>query len=407
MQPIQIIGAGIGGLSAAVALARKGFAVSVHERAAQLREAGAGIQLGPNAFRAFEHLGLHQAMERIAFAPPALVLMDSPTGEEICRQELGLPFLTRFGHPYRVGYRADVQKVLLDAVREYGDRITLHLGSEIRAFSQEDDGVLLTGPQGQRVPGAAVIGADGLWSAMRSSLLQDGQPRTPGHVAYRAVLPIAKAPPGLLSDTVQVWVGPEHHLVCYKLRSGTLFNIVAIFHSNRYQQGWDNSADPEELFCAFATACPRVQQFLRLVETWRMWVLCDRDPTPGWSVGHATLLGDAAHPTLPYLAQGACMAIEDAVCLANCLEQTDDIAAGLQDYEHMRLPRTAQVQRLSRQMGVINHASGAARESRNKNLAARDPRDYESNAWLFEWQPSVLPAQTTAQSFWAPAKSPH
>jgi 2-polyprenyl-6-methoxyphenol hydroxylase-like FAD-dependent oxidoreductase len=406
--PLQIVGAGIGGLSAALALACKGFKVNVHERTRELRETGAGIQLGPNAFRALEELGLQHAIERIAFEPQALVLLDSPSGTEICRQELGRPFLERFGYSYRVGYRADVQQVLLQAAREYRDRITLHLGSEIRTFSEDERGVTLKTQHGTRVRGSALIGADGLWSAIRGTIIGDGRPRTPGHIAYRAVLPVDHVPPELLTDNVQIWAGPKHHLVCYKLRAGTLFNIVAIFQSSHYVEGWDSVADIQDLQAGFEEACPAVKHLLQHVHSWRMWVLCDRDPTPGWSVGHATLLGDAAHPTLPYLAQGACMAIEDAVCLAHCLhQQPDNIPVALSEYERARLARTAHVQRVSRQMGEINHATGAAREARNRALAARNPRDYESNAWLFDPEASSADARSKSLSFWSPPTSTH
>jgi salicylate hydroxylase len=408
MLPVQIVGAGIGGLSTALALARKGFKVDVHERTRELREAGAGIQLGPNAFRALEALGLQHAIEQIAFEPHALVLLDSPSGTEICRQELGRPFLERFGYSYRVGYRADVQQVLLQAAHEYRDRITLHLGSEICTFSEDERGVTLKTQHGACIGGSALIGADGLWSAIRGMIIADGRPRTPGHIAYRAVLPVARVPSELLTDNVQIWVGPRHHLVCYKLRAGTLFNIVAIFQSSRYVEGWDSAADLQDLQTGFADACVAVKHLLQHVQTWRMWVLCDRDPTPGWSVGRATLLGDAAHPTLPYLAQGACMAIEDAVCLAHCLhQQPDNIPVALGEYERARLARTAQVQQASRQMGEMNHATGEAREARNRALAARNPRDYESNAWLFDSGASSADAPSKSPSFWSPPTSTH
>jgi 3-hydroxybenzoate 6-monooxygenase len=405
LPPIQIVGAGIGGLSTAVALARKGFAVEIHERAGQISEVGAGIQLGPNAFRAFEQLGIQHAIEKIAFQPDAIVLMDSPSGTEICRQDVGRPFLERFAYPYRVGYRADVQRVLLEATRDYRDRIAIHLDRPIRAFTQDEGGVTLFAENGLSVSGSALIGADGLWSMIRNSIIGDGRPRTPGHVAYRAVLPVASLPADLLSDDVQIWVGPRHHVVCYKLRAGTLFNIVAIFQSTRYAEDWDSEADIQDLQKGFEDACPALKRLLGHLQTWRMWVLCDRDPTPGWTVGRATLLGDAAHPTLPYLAQGACMAIEDAVCLAEYLgEEPGNIPAALSRYESARFPRTANVQLVSRRMGEANHASGEAREARNRALAARNPRDYESTAWLFDAE-DLRTARSVNESFWSPATS--
>jgi 3-hydroxybenzoate 6-monooxygenase len=384
MEPIIIAGAGIGGLSAAISLARHGFAVTIYERVAQLREVGAGIQLGPNAFRIFERLGVQHAMQEIAFEPRAIVLLDSLSGSEICRQRLAGPFQSRFGYPYRVGHRADVHKVLLEAARSYPNRIELRLGESVRSFAQSESDVTVTLESGATAVASALIGADGLWSVVRQAILGDGPPRVSGHIAYRAVLSVPEISPDLLSDNVEVWVGPRHHLVCYKVSGGSSLNIVAIFHSSRYLEGWDTSGDAAELNAGFADACPRVRRLLGLVQTWRMWVLCDRDPMPGWSRGRVTLLGDAAHPTLPYLAQGACMALEDAVSLADQVaRQSEDIPAALSEYERIRLERTGSVQQTAREMGEIYHADGAAREARNQALAARDPDDHEPNAWLF------------------------
>ncbi|MDB5974992.1 MAG: 3-hydroxybenzoate-6-hydroxylase [Nevskia sp.] len=383
--PILIAGAGIGGLSAAIALAREGFDVKVFERASEIREVGAGLQVGPNGIRAFEKLGVAQEIREIAFRPEAIVLMDSPSGTEICRQELTQSFLDRFGHPYQVAFRADVQGVLLEAARGYSDRIEFHLGNGVRKLEQDQERVVVQLDDGSSATGASLIGADGLWSEVRSFVVGDGRPRVSGHIAYRAVLAADQVPVDILTDNVQVWVGPRHHLVCYKLRGGELFNIVAIFHSSRYLEGWDKEADLAELRSGFADACDRVQRLLDHVQAWRMWVLCDRDPVQHWTEGRVTLLGDAAHPMLPYLAQGACMAVEDSVCLAALLAETPaDIASAFFAYENARFPRTSSVQLAAREMGVANHLDGEARERRNVALAARNPRDHESNAWLFE-----------------------
>ena len=384
MEPIVIAGAGIGGLGAAIALARHGFAVRVYERVAQLREFGAGIQLGPNAFRMFERLGVQHAMQEIAFEPRAIVLMDSVSGSEICRQRVTDSFRRQFGHPYRVGHRADVQRVLLRAARSYPDNLELRLGESVRSFVQTESDVTLTLESGATTVASGLIGADGLWSVIRQAILGDGPPRVSGHIAYRAVLSATEIPGDLLSDNVEVWVGPRHHLVCYKVSGGKSLNIVAIFHSSRYLEGWDTSGDAAELNAGFADACPRVRRLLSFAQTWRMWVLCDRDPMRGWSRGRVTLLGDAAHPTLPYLAQGACMALEDAVSLADRIaRQSDNVPVALSEYERIRLERTASIQQTAREMGEIYHADGQAREARNKALTARDPDDHEPNAWLF------------------------
>ena len=384
MAPIVVAGAGIGGLSAALALAQKGFEVHVYERATEIREIGAGIQLGPNAFEAFAQLGVSEAMEAIAFEPRSISLIDSITGAQICRQNLGQSFVRRFGQPYRVAYRADVQRVLLDAVRQQ-PLVRIHLGEGIRAFSQDQRELIVSTDRRIAQGARALIGADGLWSEIRQAILADGRPTPQGHVAYRAVLRSNEISDTLATDEVQIWVGPGHHLVCYKLRRGELFNVVAIVQSSQYREGWDSEPDIGELHSGFADACGHVGQILEHLQLSRMWVLCDRPASRGWSQGAVTLLGDAAHPALPYLAQGACMAIEDAVCLAERFsQQPRDLAGACREYEESRFERTRRVQEAAREMGRINHASGEAREARNRALSARDPDDHESSAWLFD-----------------------
>jgi salicylate hydroxylase len=383
-EPILIAGAGIGGLSAALALARRGIPSRIVERASEIREIGAGLQLGPNGFRAFERLGVAGAMDAISFKPDAVRLIDSVENVELSRQTLGAPFEARFHHPYRVGYRADVQLVLLEAVQACWDLVTIELGDGVSRIAERDDHVEIVFDSGRSLSAPLLIGADGIWSQVRSHLLGPEPPRPSGHIAYRAVLPIAEVPDALLTDDVQVWIGPGHHLVCYKLRGGALFNIIAIVHSDREVQGWDTLGDKAELQRGFADACPLVRQLVGQIEHGRMWALCDRDPMQGWSKGRITLLGDAAHPMLPYLAQGACMAIEDAVTLADEIAATPgDPVQALARYEEARFARTASVQKAARETGVINHATGEARERRNAFLASRRADDYDSVAWLF------------------------
>ena len=383
-KPILIAGAGIGGLSAALALARRGIPSHIVERAPKILEIGAGLQLGPNGFRAFERLGIAEAMNDISFNPEAICLLDSMDGRELSRQTLGPAFQARFHRPYRVGFRADVQAVLLKAVQACGEIVTISLGDGVRDIAQDGERVSLTLESGRGLEGPMLVGADGIWSQVRSHLLGSAPPRPSGHIAYRAVLPIENVPATLATDNVQVWVGPGHHLVCYKLRGGTLFNIIAVVHADRAVQGWDTVGDKDELQSSFANAFPAVRALVDLIDHGRMWTLCDRDPVPGWSVGRITLLGDAAHPMLPYLAQGACMAIEDGVALADAIaDMPDDPEAALRRYEEMRFARTASVQTAARETGVVNHASGEARERRNAVLATRRPDDYEAVAWLF------------------------
>lgn len=384
MQPIVIAGAGIGGLSAALALARKGFSAEVFERATEIREVGAGIQLGPNAFRIFSEWDLEGSMEEIAFAPHAIQFRDSASGTEIFRQELGKSFLRRFGHPYRVAYRADVQKVLLEALTDYSS-VKLHTGDGVRRFTEDAESLRVSTDRDKLVPAAALVAADGLWSEVRQAIVADGKPLEHGHVAYRAVLPCASLGTGLATDDVQIWIGPGHHVVCYKLRRGELFNVVAIIESSRNAEGWDNAPDLAELETSFANACPPLRELLPLLRNSRLWVLRDREPVKSWSRGATTLLGDAAHPALPYLAQGACMAIEDARCLAeHFARHAPNFATACDAYERDRIGRTARVQNSAREMGRLNHLSGEAARARDAALASRDPEDHEGNAWIFD-----------------------
>ena len=384
-QPIIIVGGGIGGLSAALALAKQGVKSIVLERAPEIMEIGAGIQLGPNGFRAFSRLGVSQAMDEICFRPDAIRLMDSVSGEELSRQTLGQIFEARFGHPYRVAYRADVQQVLLDAVNAIPELIQVRLGDGVARFEQDAGGVTVFMESGATVDGAAVVGADGLWSQVRGQILDAEPPTAGGNVAFRAVLPVEAVPPQVLTNDVQVWIGPGHHLVCYKVRGGTLFNIIAVVESTRDLSGWDVVGDRADLELGFQGAGQAVQSLIAQIREWRMWTLRDRDPAPGWSQGRVTLLGDAAHPMLPFLAQGACMAIEDAVRLADEVARTPaDLPAALLAYEAARYERTASVQIAARETGEINHARGPAREARNAVLAKRQPNDHEAVSWLFE-----------------------
>lgn len=382
-EPILIAGAGIGGLAAALAAARRDLRCHIVERAPEIQEVGAGLQLGPNAFRAFQRLGLTAQMDAVSFKPEVIRLMDSVEGRELSRQTLGAPFEARFGHPYRVAFRPDVQMTLLEAVRSPGLPVDLTLGDGVAAFDQDGECVTVVLESGRRLRGSALVGADGLRSRVRAAVLGDAPPRFSGHAAYRAVLPVEDVPAALLTDDVQVWIGPGHHLVCYKLRGGRLFNLIAVIRSADSTDGWDTVGDAAELQGGFADDCEAVRSLVRLVDRGRTWALCDRDPSPGWTQGRVTLLGDAAHPMLPYVAQGASMAIEDAVHLADALAETPDVEEALARYEAARLPRTASVQRLARETGDVNHLDGAPREARNAALARRAADDYEGVAWLF------------------------
>ncbi len=383
-QQVLIVGGGIGGLSAALALAAQGIPSQLIEQAAEFKEIGAGIQLGPNVFRMFERLGLTEPISALAVFPNNLVMLDSITGEEVTRIPLGDVFRNKFHYPYALIHRADLHNVLLDACRK-SNLIKLDAAQKIVDVEETNGGVAAKTASGKDYRGAALIGADGLWSTIREIVVGDGKPKPAGHITYRAVLPTSEVPEKYRWRDMTLWAGEKVHFVLYPLRTGELYNLVAVFHSNRYQEGWDAYGDPAELHERFAATCAPVRMLLNKIESWRMWVLCDRPPIKDWSKGRITLLGDAAHPMLQYLAQGAGMAIEDAVCLADKVVTMDgDYAAAFRAYQQARYLRTGRVQIMARVYGEFYHASGVAKELRNMMLGSRTPDDAMAGMdWLY------------------------
>jgi salicylate hydroxylase len=382
--PILVAGGGIGGLAAAYALSRKGFPVRVLEQAPEFRELGAGIQLGPNIFRALDRIGLTEQMFADAWKPQAQEMRDAMTGELITRIPLGDAFVARFHKAYAVTHRADIHGVFLRACQD-SNLISLENNQRVDDFTDDGETVSVRLQSGEEIQGRALIGCDGMWSRIREKIVGDGAPRVSGHIAYRAVLKREEVPDDLWRPDVVLWAGPRTHFVHYPLRRGTLYNLVAVFHSDKYVEGWNAEADPEELFTRFKGQRPEVLRLLERIETWRMWVLCDREPIKEWSKGRTTLLGDAAHPMLQYLAQGACMATEDAVWLAEkAAEQPDDLPAAFRAYQQQRYLRTGQVQIMARVYGEFYHARGVAAELRNQMLGGRTPeQSYDGIAWLY------------------------
>ena len=285
---VIIVGGGIGGLAAALALARKGIPAQVIEQAPEFKEIGAGIQLGPNVFWMFEALGLIEPISALAVFPNNLIMMDSVTGQEVTRIPLGDTFRKKFHHPYALIHRADLHKVLLQAC-EKSDLIRLDASQKVVKVDETGDGVTVQTESGKEYRGAALIGADGLWSTIRQMVVGDGQPKPAGHITYRAVLPTSEMPEQYRWRDMVLWAGEKVHLVHYPLRTGELFNLVAVFHSNRYEEGWDSYGDPAELHERFAKTCEPVRTLLNKIESWRMWVLCDRPPIKDWSRGRITL----------------------------------------------------------------------------------------------------------------------
>jgi 2-polyprenyl-6-methoxyphenol hydroxylase-like FAD-dependent oxidoreductase len=384
-KPILVAGGGIGGLATALALAKKGAHVRVLEQSPQFAEIGAGIQLGPNVFRMFEWLGITQEINRLAVYPENLIMRDCITGQEVTRIALNEMFLDRFKYPYALIHRADLHSALLEACRK-SNLIGLHTSQKVATIAEHPDRVAVKTEQGEEFEGIALVGADGIWSTIRSILVGDGKPRVSGHICYRAVLPTTEMPEDLRIWSMMLWAGEKTHFVHYPVRGGELFNLVAVFHSARYEEGWDSYGDPKELHERFAGTCSQVKEVLAKIESWRMWVLCDREPIRNWSRGRVTLLGDAAHPMLQYLAQGACMAIEDSVVLANKLDAAKgDVAGALLAYQNERYIRTGRVQLTARLYGEAYHAAGAVRDIRNVTLAARTPQQaLDAMGWLYD-----------------------
>jgi salicylate hydroxylase len=384
--PILIAGGGIGGLAAALALTRRGYAVKVLEQSAEIGEIGAGIQLGPNAFSAFDALGIGESARTKAVYTDRLVMMDAIDGSEVASVPVGEAFRARFGNPYAVSHRADVHQSLLDGVRRNGN-IELCTSIHVERVEQDDGGVRAIDSQGHAHAGTALIACDGVKSAIRQQLVNDPV-RVSGHVVYRAVADAAEFPDDLKMNAPCLWAGPNCHLVHYPLRGGEQYNVVVTFHSRRQETWGVTDGSREEVLPYFEAIAERPRRLLDLPKSWRRWATADREPIARWSYGRVTLLGDAAHPMLQYLAQGACMALEDAVTLGEAVgELGADLAAAFARYERSRVARTARVVLMTREMGRIYHAHGVERLVRNDLWRGRSAqRYYDALEWLYGWK---------------------
>jgi salicylate hydroxylase len=390
---VVVAGAGIGGLTAAIALAQRGFRVAVIEQAERLEAVGAGIQLSPNASRVLIGLGLGERLAPHIVAPQALNVMNARTGKVLARAALGDNATKRYGAPYWVIHRGDLHTVLRETV-EATPLVDLQLGVRAEDFTAGDDGVTVGGRKDGRpteTRGAALIGADGLWSALRGRLGHHDEPRFAQHTAWRALVAAEAVSPALRALSVNLWLGRHAHLVHYPVRGGSLVNVVAILRDRWREPGWSAPGDRDDLLARFPAGlwhgAPR--DLIAAAPSWQKWALYDCRPLKQWGQGPATLLGDAAHPMLPYLAQGAAMAIEDAAVLARCLAQTpDDAPAALRNYEDKRRKRTARTQRAARRNGTVYHMGGAEAFLRSLALVAMRGtgllRHYD---WLYGWQP--------------------
>jgi salicylate hydroxylase len=379
---ILIAGGGIGGLTLSLALARRGFDGTVLERSAFADETGAGIQLGPNATRALRDNGLLDAVEARAFRPEALWMFDACTGKRLATVPLGREAEDRYGAPYLTLHRADLHTALLQACHDQAS-VELRPRFEVTAVEEQDATVTARGAAGLSADGSALIGADGLWSAVRTRLAPHAAPRFAGRTAWRAILPRAGLPRPFEAPVIGLWLGPGAHLVHYPVRGGEALNLVAVVQGGADEPGWGRAGDAATLIAAFARWAKLPQSLLEVATGWRRWSLQALRPLRRWSAGRIALLGDAAHPVLPYLAQGAALAIEDAEVLAACLEASGgDPGLAFPRYEALRSRRVRRVQRLSAHMGRIYHLDGFRRILRNAALQRQDPSRLLSG---FDW----------------------
>jgi len=382
--PILIAGGGIGGLATAIGLAQKGIRSLVLERAPELGEIGAGIQLGPNAFHAFDYLGVGDTAREMAVYVDNLRLMDAIAGTEITRIPLDDAFRARFKNPYAVIHRGDLHGVFLKACVDH-PLVELRTSSEVSDYVQDGPSVTAILAGGEQIKGRLLIGADGLWSNIRKRVVGDGAPRVSGHTTYRSVIPTEEMPEDLRWNAATLWAGPKCHIVHYPLKGWKMFNLVVTYHNDAPSPEAGVSVTHEEVKKGFEHVAPVAKQIIDRGQNWKRWVLCDRDPVHNWVDGRVALLGDAAHPMLQYFAQGACMAMEDAVALAHCLETRADHEAAFADYQDLRRLRTARVQLQSREIGShVYHPAGAHAELRNAVMSAKSPENwYDIVDWLY------------------------
>jgi 2-polyprenyl-6-methoxyphenol hydroxylase-like FAD-dependent oxidoreductase len=384
--PVLIAGGGIGGLAAALALVRRGFSVRVFEQAPEIGEIGAGIQLGPNAFNAFDALGVGEKARSRAVYIEHMVMHDAIDGHQVGLIPTGEAFRERFGNPYAVIHRVDVHHALLEGAQETG-RVELQTSTRIERVAQDAHSVTVYDQHGREHRGQALIGADGVKSAVRQQFVGD-EARVTGHVVYRAVVDKAEFPKSLQWNAASIWVGPNCHLVHYPLRGGEQYNVVVTFHSREAEEWGVREGSKAEVESYFQGICSQARQLIELPRSWKRWATADREPIGTWVFGRAALLGDAAHPTTQYLAQGACMAMEDAVTLGEALRVHGNAwAPALDRYQRSRVTRTARIVLSSREMGRLYHAQGVERLVRNDLWRGRSPeRFYDAMEWLYAWR---------------------
>jgi salicylate hydroxylase len=380
-----VVGGGVGGLCAAIALAQAGWRVRVLEQAPQFGAIGYGIQLGPNVFPPFQRLGVADAVLAHSILPNNVWMLDAYDGLPVTRVRTDAAFRARYGHPYVVIHRVDLHNILLAACAAQ-PAIELDDNAAVTGYEDSRDRIVVTTADGRRIEGDILIGADGLRSRIRAQMLGENDPSLIGYVAHRTIVPFDKAPKGLPLDDVALWGGPGFHIVHYPLRDHALFNIVAVFRTDTFSQKGDVAIYRAELEEAYRDSHPHMREMIALLDLERRWPIGDRPPRRGWSQGRALLIGDAAHATLQSLAQGAGMAVEDAVVLADCLAAAPhDHGAAFRAFERARLVRTARVQLESRSLwDFLYHTAGIETEVRNAAWRARSDEDvWACLDWLY------------------------
>ena len=386
--PVLVAGGGIGGAATALALVRQGYRVQVFEQAPEIGEIGAGIQLGPNAFHAFDALGVGEKTRSRSVFTDYMVMHDAVDGYQVGKIPTDENFRQRFGNPYAVIHRADVHMSLIEGARESG-QVEILTNTRIDQIEQTDSSVTVQAADGRRFQGLALIAADGVKSVVREKYVGDPA-RVTGHVVYRAVVDKKDFPDALKWNAASIWVGPHCHLVHYPLRGGEQYNVVVTFHSRQQEEWGVTEGSKEEVQSYFQDILPIARQLIDLPKSWKRWATADREPIGQWTYGRVTLLGDAAHPTTQYMAQGACMAIEDAVTLGQALAASEhDWSRALHLYQQARVARTARIVLSGREMGRIYHAKGVERLVRNDLWRGRSPeRFYDAVQWLYGWNVS-------------------
>jgi 3-hydroxybenzoate 6-monooxygenase len=384
MSRFIIAGGGISGLAAALSIAGAGHEATVLEARDSFTELGAGIQLAPNAFHALDRLGVGADVRDRAVFIEELRLLDGVSGRQIARMPLDEGYRRRFGNPYAVVHRTDLYDPLLRRARADA-AVELRVDAAVHGYRHGPDGVTVELASGQSVTGDALVGADGIRSAVRRAVVGDGEPRVSGHTIYRSVIPMEDVPSELRFDAVTMWAGDGWHFVHYPISGGRFLNLAAIREDGATEAVSGKPADRDRVLAQFPHLGATAAALLRLGDGWRRWVLCDRDPVPVWNDGPVVLIGDAAHPMLQYAAQGACQALEDAVVLGDLLASGDGPpGAVFERFTAARRDRTRATQLLARRIGrQLYHASGRLARARDTRLGALNTGQlYGSVAWL-------------------------